>query len=101
MSTRRCKNEYFPVDGARWLLSGLSVVAPSEVCISCDAVRDTGKWCCSLVVPALNVDSSISLHASPERAVDVTAPFCSHLSFGAFAIDTDESWTSDQTKSEV
>ena len=87
MGTNSCKNASFPIDGA--LLSGLSAVAPSEVCISCDTVRDTGKWCCSLAVVAL--DSSISLDVSPERAVGVTELFCLHLCSGAFAVDTEVS----------
>ena len=89
MGTNSCKNAYFPIGDARLLLSGLSVVAPSEVCISCDTVRDKGNWCCSLVVVAL--DSSISLNVSPERAVGVTALFCLHLCSGAFAVDTEVS----------
>ena len=75
MSNRSCKNAFFPTVGARRLLSGVSVVAPSEVWISCDTVRNTDKWYCSLAVPALNRVSCIFLDASPERAVGVTAPF--------------------------
>ena len=62
---------------------------------------DTDKWYCSLAVPALNVVSWIFLDASPKWTVGVTAPFCLHLSFGAFAADTQESWTSDQIQSEL
>ena len=54
--------------GARSLLSGLSVVAPSEVWISCDTMRDADKWYCSLGVLALNVVSWIFHVSSPVRA---------------------------------
>ena len=42
-----CKIAYFPADGTRRQLSGLLVVPPSEVWVSCDAVRDLSKCCCS------------------------------------------------------
>ena len=41
----------------------------------------------------------IFLDVSPKRAVGATSPFCLQLSFGAFAADTEEFWTSCQIKS--
>ena len=91
----------FPIVEACGLLSGHSVVAPSEVWISCDTMRDADKWYCSLAVLALNVVSWIFLVSSPARAVGVTAPFCLHLSIRGFAAHTQQSWTSGQVQSEL
>ena len=66
----------FPIVEACQLLSGLSVVALSEVWISFDTMRDADHWYCSLAVLALNVVFWIFLVSSPVRPVGVTAPPC-------------------------
>ena len=91
----------FPIFEACQRLSGLSVVALSEVWVSCDTMRDADHWYCSLAVLALNVVSWIFLVSSPVRAVGVTAPFCLHLSIRACAAYTQQSWTSGQIQSAV
>ena len=67
---------HFPIERARSLLSSLSVVAPSEVWISCDTMRDADKWCCSLGVLALNVVSWIFHVSSPVRGASMRRSVC-------------------------